>query len=376
MKHMNYNIPAMAMLAAALIGASSCHRKAERPEAQTPEIDVAAVTTDSVTIHKVYPGYLTANRSVDLVARVNGYLRSKNYTSGDFVRQGTVLFTIESTQYADAVRQAKADLESAQSGYAYTSKNYAAMEKALESDAVSRMEVLQSKNAMEADLAAIESAKSRLQSAQTTLSYCTIRAPFDGHVSKANYDNGSYLSGAGAPVVLATIYDDAVVSVNFNIDEKELAEIKANRADPGMAVDMKRIPITFDSPLPHTYTADLSYVAPAIDKSTGSMQMQADIKNTYGELRSGMYCKIHMPNGVMQKARLVKDASIGSDQLGKYVYVVNDSNRVVYTPIEVGELVQDTLRVVTKGLKPGERYVTKALLKVRDGMTVKPRLTR
>lgn len=72
MKHMNYNIPAMAMLAAALIGASSCHRKAERPEAQTPEIDVAAVTTDSVTIHKVYPGYLTANRSVDLVAREIG----------------------------------------------------------------------------------------------------------------------------------------------------------------------------------------------------------------------------------------------------------------------------------------------------------------
>jgi multidrug efflux pump subunit AcrA (membrane-fusion protein) len=73
---------------------------------------------------------------------------------------------------------------------------------------------------------------------------------------------------------------------------------------------------------------------------------------------------------------MVRDASIGTDQLGKYVYTVSDSNTVLYTPIEVGQTVADTLRVVTKGLKPGDRYVTKALLKVRDGMKINPKLTK
>ena len=79
-----------------------------------------------------------------------------------------------------------------------------------------------------------------------------------------------------------------------------------------------------------------------------------------------------LPYAVDPKAILIKDASIGTDQKGKYVYVVNDDNKVVYTPIEVGELIDDTMRIVTEGLTPDSRYVTKALLKVRDGMTVKP----
>ena len=73
-----------------------------------------------------------------------------------------------------------------------------------------------------------------------------------------------------------------------------------------------------------------------------------------------------------RQAILIKDAAISTDQLGKYVYVVNDSNKVVYTPIKVGELYQDTLRIVSEGLSPADRYVTKAMLKVRDGMEVKP----
>ena len=85
-----------------------------------------------------------------------------------------------------------------------------------------------------------------------------------------------------------------------------------------------------------------------------------------------MYATVMLPYAIDPKAIVIKDASIGTDQLGKYVYVVNDSNRVVYTPIKVGELYQDSLRIVNDGLAPTDRYVTKALLKVRDGMEIKP----
>ena len=85
-----------------------------------------------------------------------------------------------------------------------------------------------------------------------------------------------------------------------------------------------------------------------------------------------MFVTVNLPYGTSPHAILIRDASIAKDQLGSYVYVVNDSNKVVYTPIKVGELYQDTLRIVTQGLTPKSRYVTEALLKVRNGETVKP----
>ena len=96
------------------------------------------------------------------------------------------------------------------------------------------------------------------------------------------------------------------------------------------------------------------------------------VANPDYELKSGMYASIQLPYEAEPDAIMVKDAAIGTDQLGKYVYVVNDSDKVVYTPIRIGDLVRDSLRIVNSGLTVKDRYVTKALMKVRDGMEVNP----
>ena len=106
------------------------------------------------------------------------------------------------------------------------------------------------------------------------------------------------------------------------------------------------------------------------------MNIRAEIENPDNELKDGLYVNIRLPYGKQDSAVLVKDASIGTDQLGKYLYVVNDSNRVSYRHIETGELFSDTLRLVKSGLQPKDRYVTKALLKVREGMEIKPVLEK
>ena len=128
----------------------------------------------------------------------------------------------------------------------------------------------------------------------------------------------------------------------------------------------------FSEKLPHEYTADLTYLAPDVDASTGTLALMADIDNKYNELKAGMYVTVRLPYKVDPQAMLVRDASIGTDQLGSYVYVVNDSNRVVYTPVKTGDLIADTMRIVESGLRPGDRYVRSAMLKVRNGMTVEP----
>ena len=103
---------------------------------------------------------------------------------------------------------------------------------------------------------------------------------------------------------------------------------------------------------------------------------RAEVDNPAGELKSGLYISIRLPYGSRKHAILVREASIATDQLGKYMYVVSDSNVVEYRPVETGQLVNDTLRVIDEGISPTDRYVTKALLKVRAGMPVRPVLEK
>ncbi len=357
---------------AGLVACSSSHSPSAEP---LTEVDVADVITDSVVLYKEYPGTLSAVSSVDLVARVDGYLRSQSYEAGETVEKGRVLFTIEPDQYQDAVNRARASLATAKSSNTYAQQQYAAMKKALESDAVSQMEVLQAKSNLEQSEANIKSAEAQLQTALTNLGYCTVRAPFRGTVTASGPSVGAYVGGSASPVTLATIYDNSQLFANFYIEDGSLLRMYMNDNNRSM-IDYDSIPVSFSEELPHSYTAVLNYMAPDVNTSTGTLKVRAVLNNPYGELRDGMYATISLPYKVDPKAMLVKDASIATDQLGKYVYVVNDSNKVVYTPIKVGSIVADTMRVVTDGLKPGDRYVTKALLKVRSGMEVKPVLTK
>lgn len=360
--------------ATVVVATSSCHRSAKTDQSEVLPVEVAQVEVDSLTLYKTYPGTLQSTNTIDVVARVNGTLKTSNFNGGDLVQKGQVLFTIEDQVYRDAVQEARAALATAQSTYEYATKQYAAMKKALESDAVSQMEVAQAKSSMEQSEASIKQAQAQLQTALTNLGYCVVTAPVTGNISSRTADPGAYIAGAGSPFRLATVYDNSRVNAIFYIEDASFLRMFSTEKNRE-GIDYTKIPITFSEELPHSYTGDLTYMAPTVNTSTGTLEVKADIANPYGELRNGMYASVKLPWKTNPKAILVKDASISTDQLGKYVYVVNDSNRVVYTPIKIGDLYQDTLRVVTDGLRPGDRYVTKALLKVRQGMEVKPVMT-
>lgn len=358
------------VLVASLLPASySCKKKEATATEEPMKVSVALPEVDSVMVRKTFPGYLTAHNEVQLVARVDGQLISRPYNPGEKVTKGTVLFRIDETTYRNQVEQAQASLDNAKASYDYSSRQYAAMKIALESDAVSQMEVLQAKSNMEEAAAQIRNYEAALSIARTTLGYCTVTAPFDGRVTVSTVDPGNYLAGAASPVTLATIYDDAIMYANIEVDNDTYMEMVGHTKE---GLDLSNIPVTFNEELPHEYTADLSYMAPDIDRTTGTLLLRAVIQNPYGELKSGMFVSVALPLAHLDRAILIEDAAIGTDQLGKYIYTVNDSNQIVYTPVKVGEVIDQTKRIITEGLAPGTRYVTKALLKVRDGEKVDP----
>ena len=334
-------------------------------------ISVAKPIVKDITLTKDYPGYLTTEKTVNLVARVNGTLRSVSYVPGGRVKKGQLLFVIEPTLYNDKVAQAEAELKTAQAQLEYARNNYSRMKEAVKSDAVSQIQVLQSESSVTEGVAAVSNAEAALSTARTNLGYCYVRAPFDGTISKSTVDVGSYVGGSLQPVTLATIYKDDQMYAYFNVADNQWLEMSMNNQQPTKELP-KKIMVQLGKEGTESYPATLDYLSPNVDLNTGTLMVRANFDNPQGVLKSGLYVSITLPYGEADHAILVKEASIGTDQLGKFLYAVNDSDIVHYRHIEIGQLINDTLRQVLGGLSPQERYVTEALMKVRDGMKIKP----
>lgn len=337
----------------------------------TLAISVAKPIVKDITLTKDYPGYLTTEKTVNLVARVNGTLQSVSYAPGGRVKKRQLLFVIEPTLYNDKVAQAEAELKTAQAQLEYARNNYSRMKEAVKSDAVSQIQVLQSESSVTEGVAAVSNAEAALSTARTNLGYCYVRAPFDGTISKSTVDVGSYVGGSLQPVTLATIYKDDQMYAYFNVADNQWLEMSMNNQQPTKELP-KKIMVQLGKEGTESYPATLDYLSPNVDLNTGTLMVRANFDNPQGVLKSGLYVSITLPYGEADHAILVKEASIGTDQLGKFLYAVNDSDIVHYRHIEIGQLINDTLRQVLGGLSPQQRYVTEALMKVRDGMKIKP----
>lgn len=367
---MRKNIFIMAILGLGLWG---CGRKQVAGVGEALPVEVAKPIVKDVVLTRDYPGYLSADVKLDIVGRVNGTLLSKHYVSGQPVKKGQVLFVIEPTLYENAVRQAEASLKNAKANLDYARNSYERMKEAIKSDAVSRIQLVQAESNVEACEASVSNAEAELKTARTRLGYCYVKSPIDGVADLSEYADGAYISGEGNPVKLTTVYKDDKMYAYFDISDNQylafelLRDIQTKIPEPEHFVTLR---VGTDGE--RTWQGKLDYLSPSISLTTGTMRLRAELKNSGNLLKPGLYVSVTLPYALAKDAILVDNASIGTDQLGKYLYVVNDSNVVSSRHIEIGQLVDDRLRVVTSGLSPDERYVTKALMKVRQGMKIQP----
>lgn len=358
------------LLIAAAVALGSCHKREQKEITGTAlPVEVATPTVRSVTLTREYPGYLEADVTVSIVGRASGTLQKQSYTAGSRVKKGDILFIIEPTLYENAVAQAEAALNTAEAGLEYARSNYERMKQAIESEAVSRIEFLKAESNVKSYEAQVNNAKAALSTARTNLSYCYVKAPTDGVVGIESHSVGTYIPGAASPVELCKMYKDNKMYAYFDIGDNQWLG-KQKRSD--VVGNEEYITFTLGNDKYYRWKAKMDYLSPDINLSTGTLRVRAELDNENLFLKPGSYISVVLPYENIKEGILIKDASIGTDQLGKFIYVVNDSNIVQYRAIETGNLVDDTLRLVTSGLKAGERYVTKALLKVRNGMPVSP----
>ena len=347
---------------------SSCSEKRETTATISLPIEVATPIVQEVTLTREYPGYLDADATVAIVGRVNGTLEGSYYTAGQRVKKGDILFIIEPTLYKDAVKESEAALQTAKANLEYAENNYERMKIAIKRNAVSQIELLQAQTNVATGKAAVNNAEAQLNTAKTNLEYCYIKAPHNGLISLSTYSSGSYIAGAVSPVALATLYKDDIMYAYFDITDNEwLQRQKREKAEQD-----DYITFSLGGDDYFRRKAKMDYLAPNVELSTGTIKVRAELKNNDGFLKTGSYISVILPYKKIADGILIKDASIGTDQLGKFIYTVNDSDVTEYRHIEVGEVFNDSMRLVTSGLEKDERYVTKGVMKVRNGMKITP----
>ncbi|MBQ8222117.1 MAG: efflux RND transporter periplasmic adaptor subunit [Bacteroidales bacterium] len=351
----------------------SCDSKSKGKQntASIPKVSVAKPYVMPIVLHRDYPGYLQANGIIQVVGRVSGYVTKQNFSSGQYVNAGDLLYIIDPVVYENEVSQAKANLKSAEATLDYYENNYNRMLEASKSDAISQIDLIQAETNVRTAQANVESAKAALKTAEKTLSYCYIKAPISGNVSTSGASEGEYVNGSASPVPLTMIYNNDPMFAYFNIEDNQYLTIKASSKNWDSSLP-KKVYINMKEGKYPPIEATPNYISPFINLKTGTLTLRAVFENSKYDLKSGMYCTVSLPYGEDDAAILIPDASTGTDQLGRYIYVVNNDNTVSYRHIEVGEIINDSLIHVTSGLSPDERFVTKALLKVRAGMKVEP----
>ncbi len=339
-----------------------------------PKVTVALPVRQPVTQYLEVTGNTAPVNNVDLVARVQGFLEEIHYKDGDAVKKGTLLFTIEPEPYQVKLDQAKA----AEDGAAATLKQ-ADAEYQRQSQLASRD--FASKSALDSALATRDSAKASLvqakantRTAEISLGYTKVTAPFDGIVTAHLVSVGELVGTS--PTQLATIVQLEPIYVNFNISEADVLRVRAEMRRRGLSpADLKKIPaeVGLQSETGYPHKGLLDYAAPTLNTATGTLAVRAIFPNTDRALLPGNFVRVRVPVQETPDALLVPDAALGSDQGGRYLLVVNGDNVVEQRKVGVGQVVGE-LRVIDSGLKPDDRVVVTGVLRAIPGEKVDPQL--
>ena len=365
-----------AALLAALVGLSGCKSEATTAQqAPAPQVSVASALERDVTEWDEFTGRLEAVESVEVRPRVTGYIESVNFTEGSTVKKGDLLFVIDPRPYQAELSKAEAELARAFARAELAVADEGRSTKLLDIKAVSREEYDSRINATREAKADVAAARAAVDSAKLNLEFTRITAPISGRVSKAAVTAGNLVTGgSNTAALLTTVVSLDPMYVTFEGDEQiylkynELSR-RGERSSSRDAANPVLMGLANENGYPHH--GAMVFVDNQVDPRTGTIRARASFENKDGFLTPGLFARVKLLGHNSYRAVLVDDRAIGTDQSQKFVYVIDAQNKVTYRPVAVGRL-NDGLRIVEKGLQPGETVVVNGLQRVRPGVVVAP----
>ncbi|QHJ00588.1 efflux RND transporter periplasmic adaptor subunit [Xylophilus rhododendri] len=360
---------AVAAGAAALIGLPGSASSADAGSAApppAPPVSVSTVAERQINAWDEYSGRLEAVQRVDVRSRVAGAVQSVHFREGALVKAGDLLVTIDPAPYAAEVDRAAAEVAAAKARLDFSRSEQARAQRLWDDKAIAERELDERRNAgAEAD-ARLRGAQAALQSARLNLGYTQVRAPVAGRIGRIEVTVGNLVAAGPSAPVLTTLVSVSPIYASFDADEQALGRTGARAASGSIPV---RMGTAGQEDMP--YTGRLQLIDNQVDARSGTVRVRAVFDNADGSLTPGQFARIQMGHARSSQAILVSERAVGTDQSRRYVMVVGADNKAEYREIKLGAPV-DGLRVVTSGLKSGERIVVNGLQRVRPGATVAP----
>ena len=356
-------VAASVLMTAALYG---CSQPSEAQAPPAPSVTVAVPLVQAVQDWDEFTGRFEATQSVEVRARVGGYISGVHFRDGDYVRRGQLLFSLDPRPAQAALASARAQLSQAQAQLALAQSELTRSETLLESQAVSQAEVDTRRGALQTAQAAIAAANANVRARQLDLEFTRVTAPISGRVSDRRVDAGNLVAGgSSAADVLTTVVSSA--PIHFVFDGSEAVLLKYQRqARRGAAPIQVRLQDESD----FTRTGTLDFTDNAVDTASGVIRLRAVIPNADGFLKPGMFGQARLAGSGSYQAMLVPDAAVATDQARRIVYVVAADGSVAPRPVQLGPLV-DGLRVIRSGLQRTDRVIINGVQRIQQpGMKV------
>ena len=364
-----------------LAPAGGCDRQsgaAGAPAMPPPAVTVAFPIEREVTDWDEYTGRLDAAETVEVRARVSGFLDSAPFQEGSLVKAGALLFVIDPRPFQAEVDRASADVSRAQAQLQRASDELKRLE-SIRGGAANEKEILDARYNKAAADAALASANAALELARLSLQFTRVTAPISGRVSRKLVTPGNLIAGggtggaAGPTTLLTTITSLDPIFFYFDADERAILKyqrLKREKLGAGGRGGEGAIPafLALADEEGFRHEGVIDFVDNRLQPETGTLRLRASFSNADAYFTPGLFGRLRLPGGAPYGAVLVADEAVGSDQAQRFVYVVGADGTVQYRPVTVGAAF-DGLRVV-QGVRPDERVIVNGLMKARPGMKV------
>jgi RND family efflux transporter MFP subunit len=354
---------------------AACQQQQAVPPPPPPKVTVSQPVAREVVEWDEYTGRLEAVESVEVRARVSGYLQSVNFTDGAIVKKGALLFVIDPRPYQAELNRTKAALEQAMARYERTQKDFARAQQLIKSRAMSQEDVDTRAADQHEAQEAVQAARAAVEAAQLNVEFTQVRAPISGRISREFVTVGNLINGGTADSTLLT----RIVSLDpiycyFDVDERSYLKYSRLWRD-GKRAGSREVNIPVDLGLVnetgYPHQGQLDFIDNRLDPNTGTMTGRAIFSNPDLTLIPGLFARVRLPGSSRYEALLVPDEAIGTDQTQRFAFVVNDQNTVEYRKVELGPIIEG-LRVIRDGLKPADWVIVNGVQRVRTGAKVDP----
>jgi len=366
---------ALILLAPALAGCGQGQPPGSGPP-PPPTVTVGKPVERGIVDQDEYVGRFVAVDSVEVRARVSGYLDQIHFRDGQMVKQGDLLFTIDKRPFQNTVAQARGTLAQAKANLAFTEADLERAKQLVRDRTITEQTFDQRTQAQRSAAASVASNEAAVRQAELDLEFTELRAPIAGRIGDRRVSRGNLVTGGtGATTMLANIVSLDPIRFEFTMDEASYLRYErfsssgkeVTGRDGGVIVELKLLDEkTFE------HRGYMDFVDNTIDRSSGTIRGRASFSNTNAVLTPGMFGRIRVPGSPTYNALLLPDAAIGTEQIRKFVLVVGDDNTAGQRYVTLGPLSDDNLRIIKDGIKAGDRVIVNGLMRVRPGQKVTP----